>query len=381
MALVLTFLHGGLWLILLSNLWYLRQGETGRRASSTAEPTAGNPPGAASPQLSVLIPARNEERNLQRLLPSLLDQKLPGGFEVIVYDDGSSDGTARVLHAFEQRFQHQKGASLHVRHGDGPPAGWVGKTHALHQAAQVAQGQVFLFLDADAQLEDPEALRRLVRHFESLPGECVLTGFPRLRGAALLLVSIVPCAILTGLPWPLVHRTPRLPSLSALNGQCWMIEARTYRRYEPHRACKGDVLEDVEIGRFLKAKGHGPVMRDVRGEVSIFMYERFAQAWRGFRKNAYLLMGGTPLAAIVFIAFFVLTFVLAPFVAPWLWLSMFGLKAVTDWRGGLPGWISLLAPLSFLLAVAMQIDSTVSHLWGRVEWKGRSVESTRREAP
>lgn len=374
MSVALTLVHAGLWLVLLGNLWYLRRGK--REAHPPARPSDENVP-EDTPRLSVLIPARNEERPLQRLLPSLLAQAYPR-FEIIVYDDGSTDGTAGVLNAFENDFSEKANARLTVLRGDGPPAGWIGKTHALHQAAQEAEGDVFLFLDADARLEGSGALRRLVHRFRGLVEGDVLTGFPRLRGAALLLVSIVPNAILTGLPWPLVRRTPQRPSLGALNGQCWMIDAGVYRQHQPHEACKSDVLEDVEIGRYLKTKGLVPAMRDVRGEVSVFMYETFADAWRGFRKNAYLLMGGTPLAAGIFIPLFLLTYVLAPFFAPWLWLSVFGLKAVTDWRGGLPAWVGALAPLSFLLAVALQLDSTVSYLRGRVAWKGRSVGTSGR---
>ena len=362
MPVFLTLLHAGIWFVLAANLWYLRR--------PGDEPTPATDPS----RLSVLVPARNEERNLRRLLPSLLEQSHPR-FEVVVYDDGSTDDTAEVLQSARADFQDKGGAALRVLRGTGdPPVGWVGKTHALHQAAQEATGDVLLFLDADARLEDPGALARLAETFHRLPEDGdVLTGFPHLRGAARLLVSIVPNAILTGLPWPLVRRTPGLPSLGALNGQCWIIGAEAYRRHQPHAAQKGEVLEDVEIGRFLKAEGHTPVMRDVTGEVSIFMYESAAEAWRGFRKNAYLLMGGTPLAAGLFVTFFLLTFVLAPLFAPWLGASVFALKAVTDWRSGQPAWVSLLAPLSFAGAVALQIDSALSHWRGSVEWKGRRV--------
>ena len=369
MAFFLTAVHVSLWLILIGNLWYLR-----RRDGSALSKTKGKTTAAPEAErLSVLIPARNEEGNLQRLLPSLLAQG-HSDYEVIVYDDGSTDGTADVLHATEKDFRSKEGPELKVLRGDGPPPGWLGKTHALHQAAERASGDVFLFLDADAHLEGADALQRLVQHFRHLPSPGdVLTGFPRLRGGALLLVSLVPFTILSGLPWPLVRRTPGLRSLGALNGQCWMVEARTYRQHRPHEACKADVLEDVNIGRFFKAQGHTPVMRDVQEEVSVFMYDTFGAAWRGFRKNAYLLMGGTPPTAVFSTSLFLFTFVLAPFFAPWLWPSVFGLKAVTDWRSGQPLWLPLLAPLSFVLAVALQVDSTVSHFLDRVTWKGRQV--------
>ena len=359
MTLFLYACHAALWSTLLANLWYLRRGA---RSAQAAAPDA-------QLSVSVLIPARNEAENLRRLLPSLSAQAYPA-FEVVVYDDGSEDATWSVVqeHAAEDR-------RLCPLRGDGPPPGWVGKVHALYQATRAATGAVYLFLDADARLENPDALGRLVASFGALPDEePLLTGVTRLRGRGLLLVSLVHNALLTGLPWPLV-RCLRARSLGALNGQFWMIEADAYHCHEPHAAMPAEVLEDVQIGRYLKSKGLTPVLRDVQGEVSVFMYDSFGAAWRGFRKNAYLIMGGTPLRAAFFVAAFALVFVLAPLFSAGLLASVYGLKLVTDRRTGVPWWVSLLAPVSFVLAVALQIDSTASHLMGRASWKGRSVKT------
>lgn len=347
----LGLVHLGLWSILAGNLWFLRRHD---RRTALAD----------LPPLSVLIPARNEADNLRRLLPSLLEQAYPA-LEVIVYDDGSDDGTEAVLQAVNDD-------RLTTLRGEGPPLGWVGKVHALYRATRRATGDYYLFLDADAVLADPQALRRLVERFAALPTRSVLSGLPRLCGRGALLVSLVPNTILVGLPWPLVRRV-RAPALSALNGQCWMIRADHYHRHEPHRAHPGDVLEDVQIGRHLKAAGLFPMLVDVQQEVSVHMYAGFRDAWRGFRKNAYLIMGGTPLRFAVFFVLFAFAFVLAPFVESWLLLSTYGLKAVTDSRSGFAGWVTALAPLSFLLASALQLDSALSHWRGRVIWKGRRV--------
>ncbi len=353
-AWALGLVHLGLWSVLASNLWYLRR--RGRRT-----------PLDAPPSLSVLVPARNEARNLRRLLPSLLAQDHPN-FEVIVYDDASEDATWSVLRSVDD-------ARLTALRGEGPPPGWIGKVHALYRATRVASGECYLFLDADAALDDPAALRRLAERFAALPARRVLTGFPRLRGGAALLVSLVPNAILVGLPWPLVRRVPH-PSLSALNGQCWMIRAEDYHRLEPHAAHPDAVLEDVMIGRYLKANGFVPTLVDVRREVSVHMYEGLAAAWHGFRKNAYLLLGGTPLRFAGLFASFALVFVLAPLAWPGLLLSVYGLKAVTDRHGGFPLWVTALAPLSYLLGCALQLDSALQHGRGRVAWKGRRVDAT-----
>ncbi len=352
---LLSLIHLGLWATLLPNLRNLRRRRHRRRV-----PPAPGPP----PALSVLVPARNEARNLRRLLPSLLQQDHPD-FEVIDYDDGSEDATWRVLQSFDD-------ARLRPLRGEGPPPGWVGKVHALHRAARIARGERYLFLDADAELTTPHALRRLAARFDALPEDSVLTGFTRLRGGAKLLVSLVPGIILTALPWPLVRRR-RMPSLGALNGQCWMIGAADYRRLEPHAHVPGAVLEDVMIGRYLKRRGLTPVLCDVQCEVSVFMYDSFGDAWRGFRKNAYLILGGRPASFAVLFPLFLSAFVLGPLRSPRLLASLYGLKAVTDRISGFPWTVSLAAPLSYLLAAVLQLDSAFAHWTDRVRWKGRRV--------
>ncbi len=350
-AWLLALVHVGLWCVLAGNLWYLHRHR---------QRTALDVP----PSLSVLIPARNEARNLERLLPSLLVQEHPA-FEVIVYDDGSEDSTWDVLQSVDD-------PRLTAVQGSGPPSGWVGKVHALYQATRHASGSQYLFLDADARLNDAGALHRLAERFAALPPASVLTGLTHLRGGAAPLVSMVPNAILIGLPWPLVKRAPS-PKLSALNGQCWMIDAHAYHEHEPHEALPNEVLEDVMIGRHLKRQGLLPVLVDVQQEVSIHMYDNFSAAWRGFRKNAYLILGGAPLPFIGLFLYFLLVFVLAPLVAPWYLASIYGLKAVTDRVSGFPWWVTALAPLSYLTSSALQLDSAFSHWRGRVAWKGRRV--------
>lgn len=347
----LALLHTGLFLILLANFFYVRRGR--RRVVP-----------ARYPAVSILVPARNEEENLRRLLPSLLAQDYPD-FEVVVYDDGSEDETWAVLQAASD-------ARVKAVQGSGPPPGWVGKVHALYQATRRATGALYLFLDADTELLDPSALRRLIERFLALPSHSVMTGLVDLRGGGLLLVSLVPHAILSTLPWPLVRPLP-FSSLGAVNGQCWLIKAEDYRRFEPHLNLKNEVLEDIKIGRYLKGKGLTPVLLDLQQEVAAYLYRDHAEAWRGFRKNAYLIMSGKPLSFVALAVNFFLTYLLAPFVWPWFLLSIYLLKATTDRWSGFPLWVTLLAPFSFLLSPILQFDSAFHHWTGRVSWKGRRV--------
>jgi glycosyltransferase involved in cell wall biosynthesis len=321
-------------------------------------------------RVSVLIPARNEAANLERLLPSLLGQQ-GVDFEVIVYDDASEDDSAAVLRAHADE-------RLHLVAGGGPPPGWVGKVHALDQAARHATGDVLFFLDADTAFTDNRALERIMSRLAALPPHSVLTGLPHFRGGAPLLVSFLPYGLLVNQPLPL---TERLRSrLTSMNGQCWLIHRADYAAHEPHRAHPSEVLEDIRIGQYLSVRGVIPHYADLKDDLEVWMYRDTAEAWRGFRKNAYLLTGGHPGSFAFFWAMFVLTLIIAPAWSPLWLLWAIGTKFAADRFARYPLWVTLLAPVTYLLWAVLLLDSFVSHQRGRVDWKGRGVALRRRSA-
>lgn len=363
---ILLVVHAGVLALAIGNVLWMRSRRRQRR------------PLTGPVRVSVLVPARNEESNLRRLLPSLLAQDY-ADLEVVVVDDASEDGTWGVLQ------EHADPRLTPVR-GSGPPAGWVGKVHALYQAQKRASGDLYLFLDADAKLADSRAITRLVERFAALTPEAsaaqglsasgiVVTGLPhyldRFPGA--LLTSLVPFAVLAALPVPLVPRTAS-PSLGALNGQVWMMGAATYRRTRPHERLKNEVLEDVMIGRQAKRDGLRLHFEDLQPEVQVQMYGSLREAWRGFRKNAFLLAGGGSwVGFLAFFAIYTLVWVVAPFLALPLLATSYLIKAVIDRAMGLPLAVSLFGPLPLILGAVLQLDSARAHALGRVDWKGRNV--------
>ncbi|MBE0595524.1 MAG: glycosyltransferase [Gemmatimonadales bacterium] len=316
------------------------------------------------PSVSVLVPARNEEENLQRLLPSLLAQDYPH-FDIVVYDDGSTDGTWNVLGTFTD-------PRLRRLRGDEVPPGWVGKVHALYQASRRATGDLLLFVDADVVFKDAGALHRLVRRFQSLPAPAALTGITHLTGGGRLLVSLVPFVIFTCLPLPLTSRS-RVARLSGMNGQCWMIARETYAHLEPHAAHRADVLEDIRIGRYLKAHDVIPHSVDLQDEVGVRMYGSFAEAWVGFRKNVFPFMGETVWSFALLHTTYLGLFVLAPLVSPWFVLAWYLLKFGSDRLVRMPLLVTAAAPISLVLGAVLQLDSAIAHWTGRARWKGRTV--------
>jgi hypothetical protein len=201
-----------------------------------------------------------------------------------------------------------------------------------------------------------------------------MTGLPRFldRGPALWLTGLVPFAVMTGLPLPLV-RASRSPLLSALNGQVWLAPADVYRRLQPHRAVRDRVLEDIEIGRLFKRARVPLGFRDLTGEVEVEMYRSLPEAWRGFRKNAYLLQGGRPAPFWAFFALYTAIFVVGPLSSRRLWLATLLTKAAADRAGRLPLGLLPFTTLSLVLGALLQLDSARAHWSRRVEWKGRAV--------
>lgn len=343
--------YGVMTAIVMGNLWYLR------RREAVVAPSAGR-------KVSVLIPARNEAENLRRLIPSLLEQDYDD-FEIIIYDDDSDDGTWEVIEEFaDPRLKGIRGLN--------PPAGWLGKPRALFVSAREASGSIYLFLDADSELLHPEALKKVVARFCSLPSRAAMTVMPALAdGAAGLLVSLVANSVLLIVPWPLLNGM-KASGLGAIFGSCWMIGSNDYHKVEPHSRHRSKILEDVEIGRTLMRSGYSLWLIRGRSDIAVRMYDTFRSGWLGFRKNAYLLLG-SPLGFIVGSTVAVAIFVVGPAFYPAFFIWQVVLKLATDRAAGFHPALALFAPLSYVLGWILSWDSFIHHQFGHVEWKGRTV--------
>ncbi len=353
MTVVLATMFTLLATVLLANLIHLRQ----------ARWRLGGRPTPKS-RVSIIIPARDEARNLERLIPTLLMQS-HHEFEIIIYDDDSADDTLRFLSRVND-------SRVKVIHGLPLPPGWVGKVHALYQATRTATGDLYLFLDADAALRDGQSLERLAARFEGLTPDSVLTGITRMSGGGQLLVSLLPFVILTCLPLPLAERL-RSRRLTGLNGQCWMIQRSLYHQLEPHLQHPAEVLEDIHIGRYLKANNVVPHLLDLQEEVEVFMYRDLAGAWRGFRKNVYPFMGESVWSFAAIHILYVTILVASPLISPWFLVASYGLKLITDRFASVPLFISIATPVTMLLGALLQLDSAVAHWSGRAVWKDRPI--------
>jgi len=266
------------------------------------------------PTVSIIVPARNEENNINRCIRSLLEQDY-SQFEVIAVDDGSTDGTGRLLDELAQT--HPQGSRLYVlRLRDELPKGWAGKPHALHRGAQESQGEWLLFTDADTW-HAPNALRSSVTQavqegmdlftvgaFQELP-----TFWER---------TLMPLAYLgIGMQYPPKLVNDPKSKVAVANGQYLMIRKTVYEMLGGYARpdLRGTLLDDRDLAHIVKSNGFKLHFVDGQDLVHVHMYQGLRDTWRGWRKNAYLgSRGGLPFALLELFGLPIITIV--PFLLP-----------------------------------------------------------------
>lgn len=319
-----------------------------------------------SPSVVVLIPARDEEVNLERLLPLLMPAR------VFVYDDESTDGTAVVATA----------AGANVIRGTELPLGWTGKNRACHvlgtTALDTTDAEWLLFLDADVR-PAPDFLPAIRGMLDTLrPGVRVLTGFPQIlpgRGVEPLFLGWVGWVLLATNPFGLAARTGKGHN-QFTNGQCTLWHRDVYAELRPNEQVRSAVLEDVLLGRLLRRQHIGLEVADFSSILQVKMYETWRETLDGMSKNSYEITGSALGSVAVSIFFLLLGWAWLASPQPWVPFILLGLS------GLFPAIQCKASPLAFLvMPIVLTIGSfTVlrSLYWrrtGQVAWKGRIYPS------
>ncbi|MBA2752132.1 MAG: glycosyltransferase [Actinobacteria bacterium] len=239
--------------------------------------------------VSVVIPARDEEETLPRLLDSLNAQQ-PAASKVVVVDDHSSDATARV--AVER--------AATVVACDPLPRGWTGKSWACWTGAKSTDGATLVFLDADTELE-PGALERVVGEHRRRGGLVSVQPFHRTErlyeafSAFFNLVSMMGVEAFT-------PRSDRRSSTGAF-GPCLVCSRDDYLRAGGHQAVAGDVVEDVALAKRFAASGLPVTCLGGQGTISFRMYPGGpAHLVEGWTKNFAAGAGATRPATFVMVS-------------------------------------------------------------------------------
>jgi glycosyltransferase involved in cell wall biosynthesis len=320
----------------------------------------------AAGEVSVLIPARNEQENLPRCLETVLSQ--PCVREVLVYDDHSEDNTAEVVRSFAARDPR-----VRLIEPNPLPPGWAGKTFACHKLSEAAEAPWLLFLDADVTLAPgaiagvlAEAQRRGLTLLSCWPG-LIMHGFWEK-----LLMPMLNFVVFTLYPAPLAIRRPLDASLGLAHGALILARRDAYRRVDGHRAVRAELFEDTLLARVWRQRGEFSLCLDGRRLVHTRMYSGLRPIWLGFQKNFYPAFR-SPLSFWAFLAFHAVVF-LGPFLtANWAAAAcVIAMRLALALRFSHPLWSAFLHPpaQAFLLALGLASWWRYRHGSG-VPWKGR----------
>lgn len=357
-------------------------------------------PSIKCPLVTVIVPARNEERNIRPCVESLLEQDYDH-YEVIVVDDGSTDGTPRILDELIASHPHSDRLFV-LRLRDDLPEGWAGKPHAIHMGTQEAHGEWFLFTDADTW-HAPNALRSSLTQAIEEQADLFTLGstqeLPTFWNRVLMPMAFLGISMLY--PPKLVNDP--LSKVAIANGQYILIRRQVYETLGGYARpeLKDTLLDDRDLARVVKKGGYKLHFVDGRGLVSVHMYHSLGEIWRGWRKNAYLgNRGGIGFFALQLIGLPMIT--ILPFLLPLLArltrtrhkggigptealaataLELTPLLAYRTWLNKqlrVPWYYSLLHPLAGVIFEGILAQSSWRVLTGSgVDWRGRQYYNER----
>jgi len=242
-------------------------------------------PEAALPALSIVVPARDEERSIEDCVRSLAEQRYLDDAEVIVVDDCSTDATPAILARLAAEYP-----ALRVVRGEPLPEGWAGKPWALAQGAALARGAWLLFTDADSVHAPAGAASALAFSIAAktdaltiCTGQELGSFWERAVLPAILGVIFFATGTLAEV------NDPMRPRRALANGQYILVDRAVYDVLGGHAALRGELVEDVEFARKLKKDGRfrltlggGSALAHVR------MYRSLPEIWNGFTKNVFV---------------------------------------------------------------------------------------------
>jgi chlorobactene glucosyltransferase len=350
------------------------------------------------PLVSIIVPARNEERNIQQCVTSLLEQDYDQ-YEIIVVDDGSTDATGAILD--ELAATHPNGKRLWVLRLRDLPPGWAGKPHALHKGTQEANGTWFLFTDADTW-HAPNALRSALTQAISEHTDMLTLGstqdLPTFWDKVLMPMAYL--GISMQYPPRLVN-DPR-SKVAVANGQYILIRSAAYAQIGGYERAelRGTLLDDRDLAHVIKENGFRLHFVDGRDLVHVRMYQGLHDAWQGWRKNAYLgSRGGIPFVLVELLGLPQMSII--PFLLPLLacWSRKSGIQGISKAEAGLatvlelaplltyrvwlnrqlkvPAYYALTHPLAGAIFEGILGESTWRVLTKRgVDWRGRRYHNT-----
>jgi chlorobactene glucosyltransferase len=314
--------------------------------------SAFRPPARAdTPLVSIIVPARDEAVNISVCLASLLNSEYPN-FEIVVVDDGSSDGTGDIVQILAD---HSDGR-VQLVDGQPLPDGWLGKPWACWQGYRRARGELLLFTDADTRHDDKllghavaAMLTRDVDMTSVMPRQLMVGFWERL-----ILPHIFALISLRYINLERVNRT-RTPRDVIANGQFMLVRRAAYQAIGGHEALRGEIVEDQRIAQRLVTAGRRILVAHAEDLMETRMYRSLSGIIEGWTKN--LATGSrqaSPAWAAPAMPWLLALFLTVMWVLP---PAVFVLALLTPLAGWIQGWslaVTAASLLFWLVAHAVQ---------------------------
>ena len=327
-------------------------------------------------RISAIVPARNEERTIEACVRSLARQAEIA--KIFVVNDHSTDRTAEIVQGLTKDIR-----KLQLLEAPEIPAAWLGKNHAVWEGAKHASSRWLLFTDADAELLDGAAAQALRIAGETgaalvsfSPEQVTKTWYEK------ALIPFVYSRLAKHFSYDVVNDAES--KTAAANGQFLMIRKNVYDEMGGHESVAGEVLEDVALANRTKAARYRIWFGSGAGVVRVRMYRSFDEMWQGWKKNLYLLVGGTPGAVfrelIWVVPWITLALLILGLRAPPAFVAALGLLVARHAVYGstlLRNHFRVMHILYYMPAVALYAGvlwaSYRAYTLGAVEWKGRRI--------
>lgn len=265
----ISLFQTGIFFIVIWNLWVFRKRNY------------RNLPDNKLPFISVLIPARNEERSIRQCVESILKQDYPN-FEVIVLNDNSEDKTLEILKEIQNN--HPR---LQVINGRNLEDGWTGKNYACHQLYLKSKGEYLLFSDADTVHFYNSLLNSVTRSVNRKADLYSLIPLMTLETfAEKCLMPGIHFTSFTLLPYYLAENL-KSPAFAMGVGPFMLFKRDAYEKIGGHESLKSYLVEDVALAKSIKKHGFKVVVNKGLDILSCRMYHSFSEIWNGFSKNIF----------------------------------------------------------------------------------------------
>jgi glycosyltransferase involved in cell wall biosynthesis len=322
--------------------------------------------------ISVVVPLRNEAKNVAELVASLHNQKNLTHIEYLLLDDNSDDDTLTLLH------QHTLGlTNFHIVSGTTLPPGWIGKTWALQQLFEKSSGEIIISIDADVRLV-PDAISKAVTLLKKAQLD-FLSPYPKQMANSWSEKLIQPLLQWSWMSTVIIRIAERssLSSMVVANGQFFVVRKAALAQVGCYDSVRNKVLDDVELARTLVKNGSHGCVANGAAIATTRMYSSWKEIQSGYGKSLHAAFGSV-LGSAIAIVFVFLTGI-APVIAGitgstigWYAFSAVTLtRAMSAIKVGKSGLDAFLHPVSSALLIYLIIYSWMMR--GQVQWKGRTV--------